>query len=139
MIHLTMNRDTSWSATLARRLLRADGIVVLTGGAALIIGARPAASALGIASPWPLVALGALCVPYGLWLSWAAGRTPGSALRRVTATIATANVVWVLLSGVLFGLLASNFSDTGRWLMAAQAGVVLAFAVSEAWSARRLA
>lgn len=139
MIHLTLNRDISRSTILARRLLRADGIVVLTGGAALIIGAGPVASALDVASRWPLTVVGALCIPYGLWLSWAAGRTPGSALRRLTATIATANVIWVLLSGVLFGFLASDFSQAGRWLMVGQAGVVLAFAASEAWSARRLA
>lgn len=139
MIHVTTNTHSCRSVAAARGLLRADGVVVLIAGAALIAGARPAASALGITAHWPLVALGALCIPYGLWLGWAAGRTPSPALRQLTGTIATANFVWVLVSGVLFGVLASDFSDTGRWLMAGQAGVVLAFAASEAWSARRLA
>ncbi|HLI50523.1 MAG TPA: hypothetical protein VKU87_01925 [Thermomicrobiaceae bacterium] len=125
------------AAMRSRALLRLDGLVVLAAGVALLAEASPLARSLGLGSRWPLVAVGAACLPYGGWLSWAAGREPRAALHRLTGTIAAANLVWVIASLGLFVVFATDPTMTGRWLVVAQAGAVSLFAASEAWQYHR--
>lgn len=123
--------------TLARALLRLDGLVVLAAGAALLVEASPLARSLGLNSRWPFVAVGAACLPYGGWLSWVAGRESGATLRRLIGTIAAANLTWVIISLGLSVAFVTGPTAAGRWLVVAQAGVVSLFAASEAWQYHR--
>ncbi len=126
------SRTTSAPAlNFPRFILRADGIVVLVGGIALIVGARPISRALGVDHPFILALLGIACLPYGVLLIVCPVH------RRATLPPAIGNTAWVAISVMMLVIGKPAFSGTGRWIVGATAIVVALFAVVEFAAAQR--
>ena len=121
----------------ARLSLQADGLLVAAAGVVLLVRASPLASAMGFAIAWPLLVLGAGCVLYGAWLLRTATRASSEGVRRLAATIAAGNAVWVVAGAAILLVGIPSLTATGRWVMAAQAGAVALLAAAQALAVRR--
>jgi hypothetical protein len=127
----------STRTSLLRLLLQSDGLVVAIAGVALLARGRSLGSAVGLTISWPLVALGAGCLPYGAWLFRSGARASDRHLAQLARAIAVGNTVWVLASlAILLGG-TPGLTVAGRWLLTAQAGVVALFATAEALVVRQ--
>ena len=114
-----------------RLVLRANAIVCLAAGAALLIDAGPIAALTGGFSPLALGIIGALCVVAAA-LCWRA--SVGDALgRRIAWAVAIVDVDWVIASAVILFTGWLPLTGTGWWLVLAQALVVDAFAAAQLW------
>jgi hypothetical protein len=109
----------------ARFILRADGIVVLIGGIALIVGARPISRTLGVDHAFIPVLLGIVFLPYALML------IARPVTRRALLIPAIGNTAWVAISAVMLVIGTPAFSATGRWIVGGAAIAVALFAVVE--------
>ncbi len=121
---------------LARAALRADGAVVLLGGASLLAGAGAVDTFLGLGSPATLATLGAIFLPYGAWLVRAAGRE--RVPRRLVAVVAGVNAAWVAASAALLLTGAPALTGGGRWAIVAAAAIVALLAGVQVVALRRL-
>src|SRR5690349_11914136 len=114
-----------------RLVLRANAVVTLISGAALLIDAGPLAALAGGFSPLALGIIGALCVVAAA-LCWRA--SAGDALgKRIAWAIAIVDVDWVIASAVILFTGWLPLTGTGWWLVLAQALVVDVFAAAQLW------
>jgi hypothetical protein len=117
------------------RLLRLDAVANIAGGAGLALASGLLAPALGMSSPWPLVAVGVGLALYGD-LHLIVARNPAS--RAVTALIA-ADLLFA--AAVLDIALTDPFgADTwARWLLAAVADLSALVGLTKWYALRRAA
>jgi hypothetical protein len=132
----TSPAQTSTTRLLCRTL-QANGIFASVSGIALIAGAVPITSFLGLSSPLILVVVGALVLLYVASLFVAAARRT---IDRLTGFLyATIDGAWVLGSVVLLLTGWVPFTAAGKWSVGLAALVVSAFAglqIYGAWRAR---
>ena len=121
----TTSPSPTSTTRLLRRTLQANGIFSSVSGIALIAGAVPITSFLGLSSPLILLVIGALLLLYAASLFVAAARR---AIDRQTGFLyATIDGAWV------------PFTAAGKWSVGLAALVVSAFAglqIYGAWRAR---
>jgi hypothetical protein len=114
-----------------RLVLRANAVVTLISGAALLIDAGPIAALTGGFSPPALGIIGALCVVAAA-LCWRA--SAGDALgKRIAWAVAIVDVDWVIASAVILFTGWLPLTETGWWLVLVQALVVDVFAAAQLW------
>jgi hypothetical protein len=114
-----------------RLVLRANAVVTLISGAALLIDAGPLAALTGGFSSLALGIIGALCVVAAA-LCWRA--SVGDALgKRIAWVVAIVDVDWVIASAVILFTGWLPLTDAGWWLVLAQALVVDVFAAAQLW------
>lgn len=134
-----MSTSTTFEAEascLLRTALRGNAAFSALSGAVLIAAAGPLAALMGIAVSAILPPIGVILALYagGLW--WSARRPQVS---RTEARIAVAmDVAWVVLSAALLLLAPLLLTPAGRWIVAAVAVCVAAFAVLQALGLRAL-
>ena len=130
----TIEGETS---RLLRASLRGNAAFSALSGIVMIAAAAPLGALMGIAAPYLLPAAGAVLILYSGTLWWNARRPEVS---RAEARIAAAlDVAWVVLSAVLLLVAPSLLAPAGRWLVAAVALCVAAFAVLQVLGLRALA
>jgi hypothetical protein len=123
----------SRAADFARLVLRVDGLVSGVSGVAMIGGARPLGTFLGVNRPPALVVVGAGLLAYSAMLFVLARREELG--RRALLVPVVLNVAWVLASAEVLLTGAFGLTIGGRWLVAVVADVVALFAVAQlhAW------
>jgi len=131
----TTSPSPTSTTRLLRRTLQANGIFSSVSGIALIAGAVPITSFLGLSSPLILLVIGALLLLYAASLFVAAARR---AIDRQTGFLyATIDGAWVLGSVALLLTSWVPFTAAGKWSVALAAFVVSAFAGLQSYGAWR--
>lgn len=111
---------------LLRRTLQANGVFSSVSGIALVAGAVPITSFLGLSSPLVLVAIGALILIYAVSLFAAAARRTID--RQTGFLYASIDGAWVLGSVVLLLTNWVPFTAAGKWTVGLAACIVAVFA-----------
>jgi hypothetical protein len=101
-----------------------------------ILGARPIASWLGIASPVVLVVLGVSILIFVPYLLWVATRRPLN--RSAARLILWLDVAWVVASPFIVLLNPFSLTEAGQWAVGVVSLIVLDFAVMEYVGLRRI-
>jgi hypothetical protein len=122
------------SDTLLRRALQANAAFSAVSGAVLIAGAGP----LGAASGLPAIALtimGAILIPYGLFIAYAATRPAID--RRVAWAAIVLDALWVIDSLIILATGWAPLTPAGWWAVLILALVVAIFAEVQYLGLRR--
>ena len=127
--------NSSASATLLTKVLRADGAFALFSGLILIVGANPLAELIELSQAIALVVVGVVLLGYAAMLFFVAGRNLEQAGAKLAIVL---NILWVIVSyaGLLFGWFPVN--TAGKWAIALVAEAVLIFAIIEFIALRRV-
>ena len=119
---------------LLRRALRADAVVALALGVALILGAVPLAAVTGIGAI-ALEVMGVVSLLYGGWIFWSLQRNPGG--YTLPVIVIALNVAWVLGSALLVFTDLVPLTTEGKWMIVLAADVGLILAAVEFYALRR--
>lgn len=126
------------TSTFLHRLLRLDAVACMAGGAAVAAASGLLAPALGIGTPWPIVAAGVALVVYGE-AQWAIARNRGEGRpsRRAVGALVAADLGFaaVLLDIALTDPFGAD--AWARWAMAAVADVSAAVGVAKWYAVSR--
>ena len=116
--------------------LRANTIVSAAAGLILIVASGALAPFMGIASPIPLIIVGAVCLAFAYGVHHEASRPQMD--RRAGWVIFALDVFWVAASILILEIDASALSTEGRWIILIAAADVALFALGEFVGLRRL-
>ncbi len=132
---VTETMEKTQNATLLRRALAGNGIFSLVSGFGLMAAASSLAAVMGVDGPAALQFVGAILVPYGAFLLWAASQRPIN--RTIALSAILLDIAWVFGSLLLLLTALVAFSPAGKWIVAILADVVALFAIAQYIGLRR--
>ncbi len=119
-----------------RRALLANAIFTLFSALALILAAGPLAVVIGLASPVPLIVIGAGLIGWAALVYRFAAR---ETLRRAEAiTVIAGDALWVAASVILLAAGWPALTLAGKWIVAIAADLVGAIALAQFYGLRRM-
>jgi hypothetical protein len=121
--------------TLLRTVLRLNGATSAGAGLAALAASGPLSALTGLA-PALLLGAGAIALAYGAALLWLAPRD--ATLRAVGSAAVPLDLFWVIASIAVLLTAWPSLTVAGRWMVAAQADLVLTWAILQLVGVRRL-
>lgn len=121
---------------LLRNTLRANSVFCATTGIVSLVAATPLAAWLGLSSPFILVGLGLMLLPYAGWLFYQT--TQKTIDRRVALAAIFLDVLWVIDSIAILLIGWPPLTVSGMWIVAILALIVAGFAEAQYIGLRRM-
>ncbi len=122
--------------SLLKKALLVDSVFSFLVGIDLLLFSKAIASFLGLSAPWIILAVGVVCLLYGMEIYLAARAEPVHT--GIAKFAAYGNLVWVLGSALLIFANLVPFTTAGKWTIAIVADVVLILAIFQYIGLRRL-